>query len=587
MIHSVTVTNHLGESLELILTQPELSGLIVKSIDGMGPSDTTVNITELVTMDGGIVNSARLNSKEIKLDLIFMEKPTIEDTRLLTYKYFPIKKPVSLTFKTIRPGNIEKTATIYGVVEKNEPKIFQKQESATITIKCADPYFHSESTNSKMFFGAEPLFEFEWSNEIDANPPYEYYDIDTYGEDGIIDSDRIVYQEDEDHSTTEHIDYYTSDDGYFDIFEGMDKIDIRIVSDWNLPWKTDDTGTEKFKGSVTRVLDDPDPNVMVIPENAHNILLYGSNDVNDTFNLYVSRDENGNIVFRYLARTSRLWDFYIYLTAYTAHGKSTTKVIYYDPTYDGIHENKIEDLNIPVNNTRTYICKYPKVDITFEPNYGGRRVVFNGSITMINEDPDPNVIKIADGTVDRKIYYEASGQVLVSRSGDTFTIKVTAYPTSQGGDVTLIQNMVYKRYKNVFFTELGILNTITEGNIWYEGDGDTGFIIDVIYKGLASGIQFIDKETGERIRINETKLRERVGSVQYGDIFRINTIRGQKSAKYIRENSKQEWDVLDCLVAPIQWLKLVNGKNVFGYAAETGLDKLVFDIKYDVLYGGI
>lgn len=580
MIHSVTVTNHLGESLELILTQPELSGLIVKSIDGMGPSDTTVNITELVTMDGGIVNSARLNSKEIKLDLIFMEKPTIEDTRLLTYKYFPIKKPVSLTFKTIRPGDIEKTAIIYGIVEKNEPKIFQKQESATITINCADPYFHSDSINSKMFFGAEPLFEFEYSNEIDENPQYEYYDIDTYGEDGVIDSDRIVYREVDDSGQT----IEGKDEGILDGFENIDKIDIKIS--WYIRFPLDFPDMhEVYNGSITRILDDPDPKNIVIPLNAHNILLYGNPDDNG-FKLYVSRDDNNNLVLRFLKQNAALI-YRLDFIHYTSQGKSTTKVIYYDPTYDGIHENKIEDLNIPVNNTRTYICKYPKVDITFEPNYGGRRVVFNGSITMINEDPDPNVIKIADGTVDRKIYYEASGQVLVSRSGDTFTIKVTAYPTSHGGDVTLIQNMVYKRYKNVFFTELGILNTITEGNIWYEGDGDTGFIIDVIYKGLASGIQFIDKETGERIRINETKLRERVGSVQYGDIFRVNTIRGQKSAKYIRENSKQEWDVLDCLVAPIQWLKLVNGKNVFGYAAETGLDKLVFDIKYDVLYGGI
>lgn len=572
MIHSVTVTNNLGESLEMILTQPELSGLIIKSIDGMGPSDANVNITELVTMDGGLVNSARLDAKEIKLDLIFMEKPTIEDTRLLTYKYFPIKKPISLTFKTIRPGDIEKTATIYGIVEKNEPKIFQKQESATITIKCADPYFHSDSINSKMFFGAEPLFEFEYSNEIDENPPYEYYDIDTYGEDGIIDSDRIVYHEEDESGIT----IEGEDEGILDDFENIDKIDIKIQIRFL------DTH-EVYNGSITRILDDPDPKNIVIPLNAHNILLYGNPDDNG-FKLYVSRDDNNNLVLRFLKQNAALI-YRLDFIHYTSQGKSTTKTIYYD------EKGKIQDHDIARNVERTYICNYPALNIEYFAK-GFHSVVprYKEFITMLSEDTNPNNRKIPDGTTNLELYNNSAfGRILVSRSNETFTIKVitSASQSAAPFDVDITKYQVYKRYKDIFNTELGILNTITEGNIWYEGDGDTGFIIDVIYKGLASGIQFIDKETGERIQINETKLREKVGSVQYGDIFRVNTIRGQKSAKYIRENVKQEWDVLDCLVAPIQWLKLVNGKNVFGYSAETGLDKLVFDIKYDVLYGGI
>lgn len=159
MIHSVTVTNHLGESLELILTQPEFSGLIVKSIDGMGPSDATINLTEMATVDGSIVNSSRLNSKEIKIDFILLEKPDIETSRQLLYKYFPIKKQIKLTFSTDN-----RDAYIYGFVEKNEPKIFQKQETVTITIKCPNPYFKSIKENVKKMYGAEPLFEFPFES---------------------------------------------------------------------------------------------------------------------------------------------------------------------------------------------------------------------------------------------------------------------------------------------------------------------------------------------------------------------------------------------------------------------------------------
>lgn len=42
MIKSVTVVNHLGESLKLDLASPEKSGFIVKSIEGLGPVKATV-----------------------------------------------------------------------------------------------------------------------------------------------------------------------------------------------------------------------------------------------------------------------------------------------------------------------------------------------------------------------------------------------------------------------------------------------------------------------------------------------------------------------------------------------------------------
>lgn len=43
MIKSVTVVNHLGESLKLDLASPEKSGFIAKSMEGLGPVKATVN----------------------------------------------------------------------------------------------------------------------------------------------------------------------------------------------------------------------------------------------------------------------------------------------------------------------------------------------------------------------------------------------------------------------------------------------------------------------------------------------------------------------------------------------------------------
>ena len=51
MIKSITVINPKGESLELDLFHPEKSGLIVKSITGLGPPKANINSTELARAD--------------------------------------------------------------------------------------------------------------------------------------------------------------------------------------------------------------------------------------------------------------------------------------------------------------------------------------------------------------------------------------------------------------------------------------------------------------------------------------------------------------------------------------------------------
>ena len=70
MIKSIKVTNYLGETIEISMTNPELSGFAIKEIDGLGPVKADINITDITTYDGGLFNSSRLNEREIKLTLI-------------------------------------------------------------------------------------------------------------------------------------------------------------------------------------------------------------------------------------------------------------------------------------------------------------------------------------------------------------------------------------------------------------------------------------------------------------------------------------------------------------------------------------
>ena len=60
MIKSIKVRNYLNKEITLELTRPELSGLIVKSVEGLGPAKANINVTDISTNDGGLFNSSRL-----------------------------------------------------------------------------------------------------------------------------------------------------------------------------------------------------------------------------------------------------------------------------------------------------------------------------------------------------------------------------------------------------------------------------------------------------------------------------------------------------------------------------------------------
>lgn len=160
MIRSVNITNHLGDSIHLDIFKPEETGLLVEEIDGLGPAKANVVFTELATTDGAVDNFARLTTRELTLRFILIEHPTIEDSRLSIYKYFPIKQMVTFEIETDN-----RKAYTQGRVETVEPDIFEEKETIDVTILCPDSYFRDSVTRELIFVTIEPYFEFVYSNE--------------------------------------------------------------------------------------------------------------------------------------------------------------------------------------------------------------------------------------------------------------------------------------------------------------------------------------------------------------------------------------------------------------------------------------
>lgn len=161
MIKTVTVINYLREEVKIKLSDMSPShGLIITDMSGLGPPKANINTTTISSGDGSIYNSARLDDRNITIKLLFVDAPSIEAARQNTYRYFPVKKPITLKIDTDN-----RSVYTVGYVESNEPTIFSDKESCQISIICPDSHFYSNALNETVFYGIEPDFEFPFSNE--------------------------------------------------------------------------------------------------------------------------------------------------------------------------------------------------------------------------------------------------------------------------------------------------------------------------------------------------------------------------------------------------------------------------------------
>lgn len=173
MIYSISAWNPKHEELNMPLSKPEKSGINVINVTGITPVGGEIYITPFGSVDGGLFAGARVPSRNIVLTLGMHPEEkkdgtlgTIEEARLKTYNFFRIKDYVDLVFYTDNRQLI-----ITGYVESNDVDIFSEKETATISIICVSPWFHTVGYPTIGFSGNRPRFSFPFSSEKDGKLP--------------------------------------------------------------------------------------------------------------------------------------------------------------------------------------------------------------------------------------------------------------------------------------------------------------------------------------------------------------------------------------------------------------------------------
>lgn len=130
----------------------------ILSVEGISSPDTTINTSNLYFGDGCVVNSTKVEKRNIVINLN-IKKP-IEKNRIELYRFFACNANITLYW-----SNDTRDTYIAGFVEKFETNLFDKVQQPQISIICPQPYFISTDTDIVKFSENEELFEFPFSIE--------------------------------------------------------------------------------------------------------------------------------------------------------------------------------------------------------------------------------------------------------------------------------------------------------------------------------------------------------------------------------------------------------------------------------------
>lgn len=152
MAYELKVQNDRGEVLNL---STSLNYTVYK-ITGLQPPQVALHSSNNATTDGVTVSGVKAAARNIVI-YVAMERD-IESSRINLYKYFPVKKVVTLFFK-----NGSRDVSIEGYVELIECDLFTNKQVAQISIICPQPYFKAVDELVSYFSDITSQFTFPFS----------------------------------------------------------------------------------------------------------------------------------------------------------------------------------------------------------------------------------------------------------------------------------------------------------------------------------------------------------------------------------------------------------------------------------------
>lgn len=151
-MYTLKVKNHRGEVLDLSTNR----NYTVYKIEGLQPPAVNINTSKNASSDGATLNGMSVDQRNIVIYVAL--EGNVEKSRIDLYKYFPLKKTITLYYK-----NDTRDVYIEGNVELIECDFFTSKQVAQISIICPEPYFKGVNELITYFSDITGVFEFPFS----------------------------------------------------------------------------------------------------------------------------------------------------------------------------------------------------------------------------------------------------------------------------------------------------------------------------------------------------------------------------------------------------------------------------------------
>lgn len=162
MIRSITIDPDGYDQMTLSLTDPWSQEVVIKDIDGLGPTKGELSMEYFATGNRSFFKGARLSRRNVTMTLV-PYGDNIERIRQKLYNYFIVTQELTMEVET-EFRNVK--ARFY--VESCETDIFSNQVEMNISLISLSPYWSGLSSIKEVIAGLaaeEPKFEFPFHSD--------------------------------------------------------------------------------------------------------------------------------------------------------------------------------------------------------------------------------------------------------------------------------------------------------------------------------------------------------------------------------------------------------------------------------------